>query len=316
VLALSVLASCKVYVPDSAAHSPKLQFDGYLAFWNKTYSGTERHLRLRNFVVAGERIRELNAASTSATFGYTQFADMDPEEFAQKMLGYSPSRPLGPFPEQKIQANPTVPIDWVAKGKTTPVKNQIQCGSCWVMAAVEAIESANMIAGKPMTIGSSQEVVDCDTKWDGCNGGEPRDAMAWVKQQGGLETEACYPYTGEDGTCYQKNCTPSPNLQISAVIPVAEDELAVYNALAKYGPLAVCVDAETWQYYTGGILAAANCGHSIDHTPELTGYSPNDGGYWIVRNSWGTEWGLKGFLYLQYGHNACGITSSVTGAVA
>jgi len=107
----------------------------------------------------------------------------------------------------------------------------------------------------------------------------------------------------------------SPALNIKTVTPVAEDEGAIYTALQS-APLSICCDAEPWQYYTGGILAASQCGLSIDHAIQLTGYSPNSGGYWIVRNSWGASWGENGFIYLQYGQNTCGITSEVTGATA
>jgi len=81
-------------------------------------------------------------------------------------------------------------------------------------------------------------------------------------------------------------------------------------------PLSICADAEPWQHYTSGIMKASQCGHSIDHAIQLTGYSPNSGGYWIVRNSWGANWGEKGFIFLEYGQNTCGITSEVTSARA
>jgi len=89
----------------------------------------------------------------------------------------------------------------------------------------------------------------------------------------------------------------------------------MYNALESM-PLSICADAEPWQYYTGGILHAAQCGYTIDHAIQLVGYSPADGGYWIVRNSWGANWGERGYIYLAYGQNTFGITSLVTGARA
>jgi len=315
VLVLGVFTQAKVYTPRQNL-SVRIAFDEYNAFWNKTHiSAEEKQTRLRNFINAGARIAELSAASSTATFGYTQFADMSPEEFAGKMLGFKSSTPLD-IPEQTEQvAAPGGAIDWVSRGMTTPIKNQEQCGSCWAFSATETTESANLQAGRPMTIGAPQEIVDCDKNDDGCSGGDPREALSWIQQQGGLDTEACYPYAGVNEECQSSRCTPSPNLRVSSVIPIAANENSIYQALQS-SPLSICCDAQPWQYYSGGILAASQCGQSIDHAIQLTGYSPNSGGYWIVRNSWGPAWGESGFIYLQFGQNTCGITSRVTAARA
>jgi C1A family cysteine protease len=316
VLALACFASCKVYTPRSAALSARIAFDEFNSFWNKTHkSSEERQMRFRNFVLAGHKIAQMNKDSKSATFGYTKFADQSPEEF-KKMLGFRPATPLGPFPVQDTQlAAPSGAIDWVAKGKTTPVKNQEQCGSCWAFSTTETVESANLMAGNNMAIGAPQEIVDCDSSDQGCNGGDPREALGWVVNHGGLDTESCYPYIAEDESCMSSKCSPSPNLKISTVIPVAEDETQIYSQLQNM-PLSICCDAEPWQYYNGGVLTASQCGLSIDHAIQLTGYSPEQGGYWIVRNSWGADWGENGYIYLQYGYDTCGITYEVTGANA
>jgi len=90
----------------------------------------------------------------------------------------------------------------------------------------------------------------------------------------------------------------------------------MYNTLSTVMPLSICCDAQPWQDYSGGILTANQCTTNIDHAIQLTGYSPSQGGYWIVRNSWGADWGEQGFIYLQYGQDTCGITSYVAYATA
>jgi len=262
------------------------------------------------------KIQELNKDST-AKFGLTKFADMEPEEFS-KMNGFVKST----FPFAKPAASEAAPvdaaqlgaIDWVAKGMTTPVKNQQQCGSCWAFSATETVESANLLAGKQVPAGAPQMIVDCDSNDDGCNGGDPREALQWV-QSNGLDTESCYPYTAVDETCASSKCSPSSSLTVSSVTPIASDENSIYTALTS-SPLSICCDASAWQYYDSGILKADKCGQNIDHAIQLTGFSPNNGGYWIVRNSWGADWGEKGSIYLEYGKNTCGITSEVTAATA
>merc|ERR1712190_303790 len=82
------------------------------------------------------------------------------------------------------------------------------------------------------------------------------------------------------------------------------------NMLAQIqkSPMSVCVDATLWQTYTGGVITASSgCGTSIDHAVQATGYNA-EGNYWIVRNSWGENWGENGFVWVEYGSNVCGIT--------
>merc|ERR1711890_51337 len=86
------------------------------------------------------------------------------------------------------------------------------------------------------------------------------------------------------------------------------------NMLAQMqdSPMSVCVDATLWQTYQVGVInAASGCGTSIDHAVQATGYNAEQN-YWIVRNSWGQSWGEEGFVYVEYGHNVCGITSQAT----
>lgn len=76
----------------------------------------------------------------------------------------------------------------------------------------------------------------------------------------------------------------------------------------------VCVDAEIWQTYTGGVITpASNCGNSIDHCVQITGWQQMQGlNVWNVRNSWGSDWGENGFIYVQIGSDVCSIAEVVT----
>jgi len=318
-LVLVAVTNALVYTPTIKGLTLSAQFDEYTRFWNKTYSFVERAARFENFKMNAAKIAKMNAQTKSrghgATYGFGKFSDWSERE--QKSLnGLLKNREvtIEKRAHKKVGANPTTPIDWVAKGKTTPVKDQGQCGSCWAFSATETVESALLMAGVKVSPLAPQEIVDCDSADQGCGGGYPQEAMGWVKQQGGQDTEACYPYTAQDGTCASSQCTPFHN--IDTVIPVSTNEQETYNALAKYGPLSICADASSWSNYDGGVVTADQCGSDVDHAIQLTGYSPNQGGYWIVRNSWGTDWGNKGFIYLQYGHDTCDMTYQTTAATA
>jgi len=215
---------------------------------------------------------------------------------------------------------PSEPIDWAADGKVTPLKNQGECGSGYLFAVVETVESANMVLGRPMTPGSVEELIDCGTangtNW-GCDGGEPFGAFAWIISQGGLESAGCYGPQDPDQGCKESQCpvNPDPALVLKSIAQVPGTDAALYGALTS-APVFVCVDASSWSSYTGGILQASQCGTDIDHCVQLTGYAPDQGGYWKVRNSWGEDWGENGYAWLQYGTNTCGITSAAVLALA
>jgi len=319
-LALVFVANAVVYAPRTGLTLLQ-QFEEYNMFWNKTHvTATEKLQRFQNFKMNAKKIAHANAKTRQqghgATFGFTKFSDWSLAEF-KAINGFKPSKPLNNkiSKDRSILQAPGGAIDWVAKGMTTPVKDQGQCGSCWAFSTTETVESANLVAGKSLTQGPGgpQEIVDCDSSDQGCNGGDPQEALSWVQQQGGLDSETCYPYTAQDGTCASSSCQPV--MTVKSVTPVNGDESAIYQALQS-APLSICCDAEPWQNYNGGILTASQCGTNVDHAIQLTGYSPSQGGYWIVRNSWGESWGENGFIYLSYGENTCAITSEVTGATA
>jgi len=109
-------------------------------------------------------------------------------------------------------------VDWTTAGAVTPVKNQGNCGSCWSFSATGSIEGAYEIKYNNLQSFSEQELVSCDTTDAGCNGGWMDDAFAWAQKNGGLTTEAAYPYTsgtsGTSGTCkttgYTNNANAAP----------------------------------------------------------------------------------------------------------
>jgi hypothetical protein len=103
----------------------------------------------------------------------------------------------------------------------------------------------------------------------------------------------------------------------------SQNELLMAQNLASKGPAAVCVDSSTWQFYAGGVMTASNIGcsrqyNAMVHCLQVVGYALNDGeegsgaSYWIVRNSWGSGWGVNGFGFVQMGGNVCGIANDAT----
>ena len=144
------------------------------------------------------------------------------------------------------------------------------------------------------------------------------DAFAYLeqKQNGGIDTEAAYPYKGRAGTCAYKPDAVGATINGYVDIPPG-NESALLDAVATVGPVAVAVDAAIgWQLYHGGIMHPVLCSSKqgkMDHGVTVVGFGTEKGkDYWIIKNSWGPGWGEKGFLRLLRGKNACGVANAAS----
>ena len=148
----------------------------------------------------------------------------------------------------------------------------------------------------------------------GCNGGNTAPAYTYL--EAGIETDANYPYTsgtaGVTGTCEADSSKfVAKTTGYTTVSSSSSGEASMATYVSETGPLSVCVDAETWSSYTGGIMSV--CGNSVDHCVQAVGINTEASTpYWTVRNSWGTSWGESGFIQLEYGKNLCDIASDAT----
>lgn len=290
---------------------------------------------------AAVKIDQANAMG-GAKFSHNYFSDRKPEESHQR--GYkrnlkrerSETRVLSVEKPQRPRS-----IDWRLTEAVTPIKNQGQCGSCWAFSATETIES-HFILGEGLTYGvafSPQQVTSCTTADYGCGGGEPMDAYDHIMTVPGLTNEWNWPYvqsmTEQTATA---NCTAGKEAMINGTLEPLEGafaQLSGYNfatppcydagcyhqnltALAdavEVGPVSICVVAQMWDYYESGVMTAEQCGpmgdEFVDHCVQLVGFDRKQN-YWIVRNSWGTEWGEDGNIYLQMDMNSCGLADEAT----
>lgn len=144
---------------------------------------------------------------------------------------------------------------------------------------------------------SEQQLLDCSTENHGCDGGDIDEAFEYIRQSNGITSEANYPYQGSEGDCQASENADNSAAHITGYEDVpANSEEALLQAVSQQ-PVSVAVDATNFQFYSGGVLSD-NCGTDLNHGVLVVGYGTAEDGtsYWLVKNSWGEDWGEKGYL--------------------
>jgi len=243
-----------------------------------------------------------------------------------------------------VQLDDDIPeeFDWVSQGKVTHAKDQNQCGSCAAFAALGAVESCFKIAEEDGDYNydlSEQHILDCayghtyidedGQPWSafGCMGAWPQAYFDYLNKVGQLtQKEAGYPYmSGSTNMVY--DCNPIDNNynkrahvtgQHNVWFPAEED----MKKMVLINPVATAVRATwNWSSYGGGLLedylccdAAFDeyCVNRMTHEVLVVGYGHDEDeglDYWLIKNSWGRNWGENGFVRLKRGTGHCGVGS-------
>jgi C1A family cysteine protease len=254
------------------------------------------------------KISQMNDQDLTFKLRMNQFGDLTDDEFKLQIHGHLGSclqtpqmETLIPPDDEPSDVPAPASVDWEASGDVTPVKNQGQCGSCWAFATTGSIECDYAIDHGKLNSLSEQQLVDCSRSYGnyGCDGGWWYNAYDYVLAEGGLCSEAEYPYTAKDGTCKASSCGTKYD-PITASVKVTPDSTSSLENAVAVGCVAVGVEADqvAFQYYSSGVLTGT-CGTNIDHGVLAVGYGTSGSQtYWKVKNSWGTSWGDKGYIYI------------------
>jgi len=282
-------------------------------------------------------------------------ADLSNEEYQRLYLGLnkagSPSSAAN-----EVQSNfsgiPPATVNWYLDGISGRVKDQGQCGSCWAFSAVATMEGAFNLKNNgsipstctttcgphnnPCCEFSEQELVDCTLRGeDTCDwGGEMHDGIMEIVENhaGKINVEAQYKYTGiSRGKCRAQDAVAvttgiSGYANVSGVgMPVWPygNETALMHAIWKQPVVSVAIDASSskFQLYFSGVFNEPTCKRQnelLDHGVSLIGYGTSLGGeaYWMVKNSWGWQWGMHGYIQMSKDkNNQCGIATDATYAL-
>ena len=303
---------------DGAAFNDLAEFTLWRQLYNKDYLGeTNLTDKFFNWKINRDFIDQYNMKNDHMELELNKFADMHwvqwihRKDYNNKMAAMEVEEPIEILPEPFLPKS----VDWRDKGVVTEIKNQQQCGSCWAFSAVGSIEGQHALKTGHLVSLSESQIVDCDVNGTdgGCSGGWMDGAFTYVINNTGIESEKDYPYDPQDDPCTFNRSKVAAT--ISGYKDVKGGENGLQAAVAKYGPISVAIDAGTssFQFYKNGVYYEPNCSPTmLDHGVLVVGYGTTKNGtdYWIVKNSWGDDWGNKGYIWMSRNRdNNCGIAS-------
>ncbi|XP_078444269.1 vanillin synthase, chloroplastic-like [Wolffia australiana] len=312
---LAAFESALFQAVGSARHT--FAFARFVRKHGKNYGSVEEiRLRFSIFVENLKLIRRSNRRISSYFLGINEFADMTWDEFRAHRLGAAQNCSATLKGSHKL-TTAVLPSkkDWREEGIVSPVKNQGHCGSCWTFSTTGALEAAyTQLTGKSVSL-SEQQLVDCAAGFNnfGCNGGLPSQAFEYIKYNGGLDTEESYPYAGTNGYCKFKNENVGVKVVDSVNITLGSEE-ELKHAVGLVRPVSVAFEVVSgFRFYKSGVYTSDSCGHSpmdVNHAVLAVGYGVENGvPYWLIKNSWGKNWGDEGYFKMEMGKNMCGVAT-------
>jgi cathepsin L len=332
---------------------PTYSFEAFTRDFGRRYApGTDEFAKRKaNFEAnVADAIAHNSNPSNSWKKGINQFSDWSFAEFKNynKLRMNHQKRASYPvFKANAVDASTASPypkfVDWrknTAPRVVSAVKNQGACGNCWGHSATETMESQfALLTGQLPTL-SVQQITSCTMADYGCGGGDFFDGWAYVQNSTGLNEQWVYPFVNffaanesMQATAPCKNITKEflpnfpwyPKATVTNITALnSNDANAMVAALATVGPQSIAVAASLWMSYEGGVYTNPDNGTNpacweIDHAVQVVGYGfdfDSNQNYWIVRNSWGTEWGEQGYIRLaKPDQEPCGIDIAANATV-
>ncbi|XP_057379749.1 procathepsin L-like [Daphnia carinata] len=302
----------------------------YKQKFGKKHSPEKEAKRKQDFIQKQRTIEKHNRENKEWKMGNNRFTDM-PEEKKKAFRGAkmiknrvrsAEAGTVYPFLDRAL---PTM-IDYRRHRCMSPIKvDQGECGSCWTYAAILPIEfNRCRKTGNRVSL-SEQMLIDCDPYNNACNGGDYTEAWRFIKEKGGAVRSSDYPYvsgtTLKNGTCKFRSTSVAARVSSYDWTMPYPNETVSMAYLQSEGPLATSMKVpDSFYDYASGVYSDPACigadENDVDHAVVIVGYGTTTATktlpatrFWIVRNSWGSGWGIGGYFLIKRGVNMCNIES-------
>jgi hypothetical protein len=274
----------KFAVHDSAVYGARDQNVNRQELFCRTLSSVTAHNKL---AMAG------NSSYSQKINVFADWTDEEISHLTDSIPNDATDSPLYETPTQYTIPAATTYTDF--RSKMPPIKNQGHCGSCWAFSAIDVVD---FLYGKSH---SEQQLLDCSGEGS-CNGGNHESALKWLASHGAT-TERNYPYKGTDGTCKKF----SGGDEVSNVKSVSATDAALASASSKrVVSISITIDKgsnrDFHNYHAGIFDGKCQSSEGGGHAIATVGVQKD---YFIVRNSWGTSFGIEGYVYMKRGDNVC-----------
>eukprot|EP00933_Yihiella_yeosuensis_P071897 TRINITY_DN80141_c0_g1_i1.p1 TRINITY_DN80141_c0_g1~~TRINITY_DN80141_c0_g1_i1.p1 ORF type:complete len:519 (+),score=137.75 TRINITY_DN80141_c0_g1_i1:203-1759(+) len=350
---LVIVGTAESFKVSSEAHAharaqATIKFEDYLVKHGRSYqSGSDEYnTRKAAFEVQKQKVLAQNSRSDKSWIAtINKFSDRTEAEL-KGTLGWKPS--VGQQKGQSLLQEDTETmdlsafpetVDWRHLSMAKEVPEQGSCGSCWAVSAIQTLNAGHEIHRGEVKSFSAQELVNCVPNpkecggQGGCSGATVELGLAWVSENG-LALESETPYTAQDGKCAKKQSLmqdssflrgssfderggASIGLMGFKTLP-SNKESPLVQSVAQQGPVAVSVAADGWFNYYGGVFDS--CERIINHAVTLFGYGTEGSKkYWLIKNSWGKDWGEDGFIRVYRTENEeknCGVDTDPSKGIA
>lgn len=302
------------------ARQPYIRWKLYKSMFNKTYSGVDdeyrRQIWEKNMDLIETHNEKADLGKSTFWLKVNRFADMTTDEVYSTLIGFDVMVNISSsLKYQRFYGDLPDHVDWRTKNYVTGVKFQGECGACYAFATTGALEGQHARKFGKLVSLSEQNIIDCTRSYGnkGCHGGDMDKSFQYVIDNSGIDTEESYPYVAQVQECKFKKNSIGSSCSSYHDIPKG-NELDLQEAVAKEGPVAVGVDAKStyFRFYSHGVFDYPECKSStLNHGMLVVGYGSKDKvDYWLVKNSWGRQWGKDGYAEMSRNkNNQCGIAS-------